>query len=215
MHRLPNFLTHSAPLRARESSAKNTILESSSKQRLICQKQETMYVALYGRLSYVVAVVGTIKDCIQGVQNVVGIWKKDRGCLLLLTGRGGRKNGMSNFIFSPPPYFLFRFTAAEQVQVAPLKAKDCCPVFNLHFGRFRSFFVLCISVVMSLSMCKFLAEVVWCSTILALVDHNRLDSFKSSLSATGSHLSDFNPPKMWSYFRSPRTIPPENFCTFV
>ena len=57
-----------------------------------------------------VCVVGTIEDCIQGVQNVVGVLKKDRGHLLLLIGgegevkgrgRGGgtKKNGMPNFIF--------------------------------------------------------------------------------------------------------------------
>ena len=49
----------------------------------------------YGRLSYVVFVVGTnIEDCIRGAQNVAGVLKKDRGCLLMLieAGGGGRKN---------------------------------------------------------------------------------------------------------------------------
>ena len=65
-----------------------------------------------------VCVVGTIEDCIQGVQNVVGVLKKDRGHLLLLIGgegevkgRGGggyEKNGMPNFIFSPPFFFSLR-----------------------------------------------------------------------------------------------------------
>ena len=37
----------------------------------------------YGRLSYVFIIVGTIEDCIRGVQ-IVGVQKKkDRGCLLL------------------------------------------------------------------------------------------------------------------------------------
>ena len=40
-------------------------------------------------------------------------------------------------------------------QVTPPRAKDPCTVFDLHLGRFRSFFVSCISVVMSLSTCKF------------------------------------------------------------
>ena len=39
----------------------------------------------YGRLSYAVFVVGTnIEDYIRGAQNVAGVLKKDRGCLLLL-----------------------------------------------------------------------------------------------------------------------------------
>ena len=38
---------------------------------------------------YVVFIVGTIEDGIRGIQNVVGVLKKDRGRLLLLMGGGG------------------------------------------------------------------------------------------------------------------------------
>ena len=70
----------------------------------------------YRKLSYVVFVVGTIEDCIRGVQNVVSLFypfrswqhallhfprlnccrwliKKDRGRSLLLIGGGGRGGG--------------------------------------------------------------------------------------------------------------------------
>ena len=83
---------------------------------------------------YVVFMVGTIEDGILVVQNVVSILIKDRGRLLLLMGgKGGRgevgrgrgegggegeggggegegekKNGMSNFIFSLPPFISLR-----------------------------------------------------------------------------------------------------------
>lgn len=40
-----------------------------------------------------VCVVGTIEDCIQGVKNVVGVLKKDRGHLLLLIGGEGEVRG--------------------------------------------------------------------------------------------------------------------------
>ena len=40
-----------------------------------------------------VCVVGTIEDCIQGVQNVVGVLKKDRGHFLLLIGGEGEVRG--------------------------------------------------------------------------------------------------------------------------
>ena len=69
-----------------------------------------------------VCVVGTIEDCIQGVQNVVGVLKKDRGHLLLLIGGEGevkgrgvgtKKNGMPNFIFSPPFFFSLRSYIGE------------------------------------------------------------------------------------------------------
>ena len=62
-----------------------------------------------------VCVVGTIEDCIQGVQNVVGVLKKDSGHLLLLIGgegevkgrRGGyEKKWNAQFYFGPPPFFF-------------------------------------------------------------------------------------------------------------
>ena len=88
----------------------------------------------YGRLSYVVFVVGTIENysggykcqlsvkilaiCqlsgnpIQTLQNVIRVLKKDRGRFLLpIGGKGGGGgrggNGMSNFIFRPRPLPLF------------------------------------------------------------------------------------------------------------
>ena len=39
------------------------------------------------------------------------------------------------------------------------------------------------------------------------------ESFKSSLSAIESHLSDFNSSEMWSYFRRPRIILPAQIWT--
>ena len=134
-----HWLTECAPLRSprRTFASANDkgrgILRSSSKRR-----KETTYVGpvklghfpffhphslptptSYGRLSYVVFVVGTIEiqmsvfsenfghlsvNPIQTLQNVVGVLKKDRGSLLLpIGGTGGRGgNGMSNFIFSLP-----------------------------------------------------------------------------------------------------------------
>ena len=63
----------------------------------------------YGRLScYVVFVVGTIEDCIRGVQNVDGVLKKDRGQLLLLIGRGeGTEKMDCPILVSPPNHFSF------------------------------------------------------------------------------------------------------------
>ena len=74
-----------------------TILESSSKRRVVCLKQETTFVRFvagwirtfhflsalptpipYRRLSYVVFVVGTIGDCIRGVQSVVSLFQAFR-----------------------------------------------------------------------------------------------------------------------------------------
>ena len=53
----------------------------------------------YGRLSYVFIIVGTIEDCIRGVQ-IVGVQKKkDRGCLLLSIKGGGE--GGATFIAPP------------------------------------------------------------------------------------------------------------------
>ena len=78
-----------------------TILESSSKRRVVCPKQETNDVLRsrlvrtfhflfplppptpYRRLSYVVFVVGITEDCIRGVQNVVSLIARWR--------EGGRK----------------------------------------------------------------------------------------------------------------------------
>ena len=116
------------------------ILRSSSKRR-----QETTNVGPvglhslppptpYGRLSYVVFVVGTMENysggykCqfsvkilaifqlsgnpVQTLQNVICVLKKDRGRLFLpIGGKGGGGgrggNGMFNFIFSPRPLPLF------------------------------------------------------------------------------------------------------------
>ena len=74
----------------------------------------------YRRLSYVVFVVGTnIEDYIRGAQNVAGVLKKEKECLLLLIegGRRGAVNLNVQFYFQPPsptptPHFLFRSAAA-------------------------------------------------------------------------------------------------------
>ena len=89
-------------------------------------------------------------------------------------------------------------------QVAPLKAKDRCPVFNLHLCRFRSFLY---RVFLSWWAC--LRVNVWLRYPGARPFRHLwtiTQSFKSSLSAIGSHLSDFNPALMWFYFWRPRTI---------
>ena len=60
----------------------------------------------YGRLScYVVLVVGTIEDCIRGVQNVDGAFKKGQRPPFIAFWEGGGygKNGLSNFSFTPRP----------------------------------------------------------------------------------------------------------------
>ena len=76
---------------------------------------------------YVVFMVGTIEDGIRGVQNVVGVLIKDRGWEGGRgRGEGGggggkgegeeaerrrgarKKNGISNFIFSPPLFISLR-----------------------------------------------------------------------------------------------------------
>ena len=93
---------------------KNTILENSSKRRLVCLKEETRYLAgwigtfhffirtrsltpspLCGRLSYVVFVAATIDDCILGDQDVIGVLiKRQRPRIIAYNwwcwcGRGG------------------------------------------------------------------------------------------------------------------------------
>ena len=71
-----------------------------------------------GVTTILVFMVGTIEDGIRGVQNVVGVLIKDRGW----EGGGGKgegeeagkrrgarkKNGISNFIFSPPLFISLR-----------------------------------------------------------------------------------------------------------
>ena len=67
-----------------------------------------------------------IEDYIRGAQNVAGVLKKDRGCLLLLIrgvwgGGGGEGEGVGGagkiecpILFSvPPSHFLFRSAAAK------------------------------------------------------------------------------------------------------
>ena len=73
-----------------------------------------------GVTTILVFMVGTIEDGIRGVQNVVGVLIKDRGWE---GGRGrgegggggggeeegsAKKNGISNFIFSPPLFISLR-----------------------------------------------------------------------------------------------------------
>ena len=73
---------------------------------------------------YVVFIVGTIEDGIRGIQNVVGVLKKDRGRLLLLMGGGGGGGGEGGRgregrkkwnvqLYFQPPNFLFRSAAAR------------------------------------------------------------------------------------------------------
>ena len=58
------------------------------------------------------------------------------------------------------------------------------------------------------STCKFVHKVARGSTIHAL-----MESYKNNLSETESHLSDFKPSEMWSYFLRPRTILLAKFWT--
>ena len=61
----------------------------------------------YGRLScYVVFVLGTIEDCIRGVQNVDGVFKKGQRPPFIAYWEGGwyGKNGLSNFSFTPTTF---------------------------------------------------------------------------------------------------------------
>ena len=128
-----------------------TILEILSKRRVACLEQETTYVAAsqlalsfalpsptspYRRLSWVVFVVGTVEDCILGVQTVVSLfqafrwwgtrrtspespeqakllaaYKKDRGLFFIAyLGEGVRTKLNVQFYFERP-HFLFLSTA--------------------------------------------------------------------------------------------------------
>ena len=111
---------------------KNTILESSSKRRLVCLKEETRYLAgwigtchffirtrsltpspLCGRLSLCSFVVGTIKDCILGDQDVVDVIKRQRPRIIAYNwwcwcGRGG---GVWEKMDSPILFWTTRLTA--------------------------------------------------------------------------------------------------------
>ena len=111
---------------------KNTILESLSKNQLFCLKQETMYIAgwietfnftpppppthththhhLLWKALFVVFVVGTIQDYIQGVQNTVGVLKTKQRPPSIASWGGGE---MKSPIFFNPPYFLFHSTTTE------------------------------------------------------------------------------------------------------
>ena len=133
------------------------ILESLSKHRVVCLEQETTYVAPsrllvgalqlvqfavsfalpsppspYRRLSWVVFVVGTVEDCILGVQTVVSLfqafrwwgtrrtspesreqakllaaYKKDRGLFFYcLFGGRGRNKIECPILFWAPPLFI-------------------------------------------------------------------------------------------------------------
>ena len=138
-----NWLTECTPLRSPRRSQAQTTKEGvfwevqvnvAKKQRksgrLDCTRPPP---TPYGRLSYVVFVVGTIENysggykcqfsvkilaiChlsgnpIQTLQNVIRVLKKTEAafyCLLEGRGGGGRGgNGMSNFIFRPRPLPLF------------------------------------------------------------------------------------------------------------
>ena len=58
----------------------------------------------YGRLScYVVFVLGTIEDCIRGVQNVDGVFKKGQRPPFIAIGRGDGTEKMDCPILVSPP----------------------------------------------------------------------------------------------------------------
>ena len=96
----------------------------------------------------------------------------------------------------------------EFQSLAPLKAKEHCPVYRRHKAMFKApddrVCLLC-TWERSLNISARLSETSLC-IIVAL--------FRISFSLIGSHFSDRSPSEMWSYFLSPRIIRPAKFWTF-